>query len=353
MTVHGTKGLEAPIVFLAEAGPYQPQEAKDRLVIDPETGLPFWRAAAAERDPESRRIAEAIRARQAAERWRLFYVALTRARDRLYVAGWAKRRATTEGSWHDLVSRGLRHAELEPGSIEGSLRLVRGSAGSEPAEPIAGTPEPAPAPAWLQRPPPAEPPSARLVQPSRETTAALAASSPLATATGDARLFGTALHRLLHEVAAQPPAERDGFLDGRLAGWPGLLPESRSELARQVRGVLELPELAPAFAPGSRSEQPIVGRVGDIVVAGQIDRFAVTDKAIYIVDFKSNRLPPRGAEAMPVAYLRQLAAYAELLLVLYPGRAVRAGIVWTAVPVLVPISETVLAAHRPGESVTA
>jgi len=354
MTVHGAKGLEAPIVFLAEAGPYRPQEAKDRLLFDPGTGLPLWRAGAGERDPVSQRIVDAIGVRQAAERWRLLYVAMTRARDRLYVAGWAKRTGDADGSWHDVVTRALgRLSGVEPGDETGSLRLTRGIAGSEATAAPTERPKPAPPPAWLDRPPPPEPVPQRLVQPSREAAAAVAAGSPLATRTGDARLFGTALHRLLHELAAQPTDARDTVLAARLAAWPGLDTASRRELARQVRGVLELPALAPAFAPGSRSEQPIVGRVGELVIAGQIDRFAVTEEAVYLVDFKSNRLPPPRPEAVPPTYLRQLAAYAALLRSLYPDREIRAGLVWTAVPALMPIPAAVLAAYAPGRIVAA
>ncbi len=133
----------------------------------------------------------------------------------------------------------------------------------------------------------------------------------------------------------------------RLRAWPGLDDVAQAELARQVKGVLDLPELAPAFGPASRSEQPIVGRLGEILIAGQIDRFAVTADAVYLVDFKSNRLPPRTPEAVPTAYLRQLAAYAALLAELYPGRALKAALVWTAVPALMPIPEKLLWAHHP------
>jgi ATP-dependent helicase/nuclease subunit A len=348
MTVHGSKGLEAPIVFLAEAGPYQPQDSKDRLLFDPASGLPLWRAAAVERDPESRRITDTIKARQAAERWRLLYVAMTRARDRLYVAGWAKKRGGADGSWHDVIGRALRQIGDVEEAGDRVVRLTRGIAGSE-ARPSAAPPRrPAPPPDWLERPPPAEPRIAQLVQPSRDEAVAVPASSPLAASAGQARLFGTALHRLLHELAAQPVTVRDAVLERRLAGWPGLDEASRTELTRQVSAVLELPELAPAFAPGSRAEQPIVGRLGGLVIAGQIDRFAITDAAIYLVDFKSNRLPPASPETAPVAYLRQLAAYAALLQALYPGRAARAGLVWTAVPTLMVIPETLLRAHLPG-----
>jgi ATP-dependent helicase/nuclease subunit A len=353
MTVHGAKGLEAPIVFLAEAGPYQPQDARDRLLYDPATGLPLWRAAAPERDPVSERICDRLKTQSAAERCRLFYVAMTRARDRLYVTGWAKRRGSADGCWHDVIGKAIRDLPgIEPCAEGNGLRLVRGIAGSEERPPPPDVHEAAPPPAWLHRPPPPEPRTRRLVQPSREEAAAMPAGSPLATGAGQARLFGTALHRLLHEIAAQPHADRDLALEARLAKWPGLDDDARAELTRQVKGVLDLPDLAPAFAPMSRSEQPIVGRLGEVVIAGQIDRFAVTDDAIYLVDFKSNRLPPPSAEAAPVAYLRQLAAYGALLAELYPGRAIRAGLVWTAVPLLMAIPERLLRAHQPGDTVS-
>jgi ATP-dependent helicase/nuclease subunit A len=121
-------------------------------MIDPLTGLPLWRAARAERDPVSERIAEALKERQAAERWRLLYVAMTRARDRLHVAGWAKKRGGPEGSWHDVIARGLRSRPDVEDSGDGGLRLTRGIAGSE--ERVVPAPPPAPAPPPGGRRPP-------------------------------------------------------------------------------------------------------------------------------------------------------------------------------------------------------
>jgi len=346
MTVHGAKGLEAPIVFLAEAGPYQPQEGRDRLLVDPRTSLPLWRIASAERDPVSRQIAESLKAREATERWRLLYVAMTRARDRLYVCGWEKRRGGSEGSWHDVIGRALDGLpDVEKEILDGRCRLVRGVAMSETQEALPTLGQAVPEPSWLRRPPVAEPAAMQLVQPSRDEALAQPASSPLAQ--GDGRLFGVALHRLLHEMAAVPEADRDQRFRTRVLAWPDLTEDDRSNLMRQVKGVFELSDLKPAFGPGSRAEQPIVGRIGSTVVAGQIDRLAVTPDAVYLVDFKSSRLPPADLADVPVAYLRQLAAYATLLGRIYPGRAIRAGLVWTAVPSLMAVPAALLDAHRP------
>ena len=347
MTVHGAKGLEAPIVLVADAGRYAPPAGRDRLIVDPWTGLPLWRAASDQRDPISEEIVAEIERRAEAERWRLFYVAITRAQDRLIVAGWDTRSNRGVESWHGVIERTLGAMPDVETLDGGGLRLVRGVASAGPAlEP----PSPVlrmPPPGWLDRPPPAEPPRRRLVHPSAEEASALPASSPLAGGSKAARAFGTALHRLLHEVAALPEDARGAFLEQRLETWPGLEPAARADLQRQILGVLALPELAPAFAPGSRSEQPIIGRIGDVVIAGQIDRFAVTKDAVLFVDFKSGRLPPATADAVPVPYLRQLSAYAALLGRIYPGKAMKAGLVWTAVPALMVVPPALLAAHAP------
>ena len=97
----------------------------------------------------------------------------------------------------------------------------------------------------------------------------------------------------------------------------------------------------------SQDQQPVIGRIGDVLISGQIDRLAVTEDAVYLVDFKSGRRPPDAVEATPVPYLRQLATYAVLLGRIYPGREVRAGLVWTVVPRLVPVPRHLLDAHLP------
>ena len=120
----------------------------------------------------------------------------------------------------------------------------------------------------------------------------------------------------------------------------------RERLAAQVVGVLEDARFAPLFGPNSRAEVPIVGRLTlhgrTLPVAGQIDRLAVTQDAVFIADFKTNRPAPRRIEDVPPAYVTQLALYRALLMKLYPGRAVRAALVWTEVPELMELSAEVL-----------
>jgi len=94
--------------------------------------------------------------------------------------------------------------------------------------------------------------------------------------------------------------------------------------------VLSSPDFAPLFGPSSRAEVPVTGLLNNgVVIAGQIDRLAVTDEAVWIVDFKTNRPPALTVTAVPKAYLKQLASYRAVLAPIYPGKSIKAALLWT------------------------
>ena len=96
---------------------------------------------------------------------------------------------------------------------------------------------------------------------------------------------------------------------------------------------------------------PLVGtlrtRRGTFTVSGQIDRLAVSDTEVLIVDYKTNRPPPDSAEGVALVYRRQLALYRALLQGIYPGRTVRAFLLWTAAPRLMEIAAETLDKSMP------
>ena len=67
----------------------------------------------------------------------------------------------------------------------------------------------------------------------------------------------------------------------------------------------------------------------DYAVSGRIDRMAVTDGAVEIVDFKTNRVPPGSLDEVPFEHRAQLAIYRAILAPLYPGREIRCGLIYT------------------------
>jgi ATP-dependent helicase/nuclease subunit A len=199
------------------------------------------------------------------------------------------------------------------------------------------------APEWLMRPVASVGVALAPLSPSQlhdETT-------PIARRSGTARrqamARGVVMHRLLQSLPAIHPDHRADAARRYLAGKSkDLTAEECEELARKAITLVSHPDFAAAFSPESKAEVPIVGRVlhgGQARdVAGVVDRLVVSGDAILIVDHKTNRDPPRTPDKVPDAYLAQLALYRAVLTELYPGRAVRAALIWTEVPDLMEIS---------------
>ncbi len=113
----------------------------------------------------------------------------------------------------------------------------------------------------------------------------------------------------------------------------------RDTLAAQAQALLADPGFASLFAPGSRAEVPLVGTLPrnglpPYAVTGQVDRLLVGASEVLLADYKTNRPAPTDLASIPKGYKRQLALYRALLQRIYPGRKVRAALVFTEIPLL-------------------
>jgi len=353
MTVHGAKGLEAPLVIIADAAT-GPKARAAPVIFDFDHQLAFWRGRKESQPRPVAELVEGFEMHQHEERSRLLYVALTRAKDRLLIAGWQTRQeaAAARQDWHGLIASALAgidgvvaHETPDWSDAEPVRCLQRGSVVPRATTPGHRPSAPTPLPAWLSRLP-ADPPLRRLTSPSRMGDEDPPAWSPREVG-ARALTFGVQLHRLLHQLAEIPPPAREAALRRAFDALSGDMASSEiAELVRQVRAVLELPALAPVFGPDSRGEQPIIGRVGNAVISGQIDRLAVVDGTVIMVEFKSGGRSAGGVDGVPRPYLRQLGAYASLLARIYPAHEIRAALVWTSIPEVCMIPPAVLHAYR-------
>ncbi|MBI1386166.1 MAG: double-strand break repair helicase AddA [Rhizobiales bacterium] len=357
MTVHGAKGLEAPIVFLPDTcgslrGTQRARivsagnRKRNRALLWALKGVKSVGPVAGRREEMKREERE--------EENRLLYVAMTRAEDRLVVAGVAKdaKGKVPEGCWYDLVARrldGLLGAETHADG--GVTRVLRQAQTGEPDRRSVGTRqahERVALPDWVGRAAPAEPRRVIPVAPSRivpldaEEAAAGMEAAPDVGQGGvglDKSLRrGVLMHALLEALPRIEEAGRREAASAYLAAQAGAF--SKGECDRMVREVLALidgAETARLFGPRSRAEVAIVaehaahdGAGGTLRLNGQIDRLVVEDEEIVIVDFKTNRMPPLSPDDVPAAYLRQMAAYRLAIEPLFPDRPVTCVIVWTA-----------------------
>ncbi len=355
MTAHGAKGLQAPVVILADT--MQPPSQGPRLMWSGDDAmLPFW---APRRDDEDTTLAQ-FRAdanrRRDQEYRRLLYVAMTRAEDRLIVCGHETKRTPPDGCWYEIVRRGLAEIaepvefDLPPtGDEEWSgpgLRLVSQQTGDSEdrarrAEPAARDAEPLPL--WARESAPPEPAPPRPLAPSRPAGDEPGPISPLGADDGMALRRGVLVHRLLQSLPEVEPAHRADAASRYLARpIHDLSADDQASIAAETMAIVESPDFAPLFGPGSRAEVPVVGRIGETVVSGRIDRLAIERDHVLIVDYKSDRLPPDRVEDVRSEYFRQLAAYRSVLGQIYPDREVRAALLWTAVPRLMAIDAALL-----------
>ncbi len=365
MTVHGAKGLEADIVFLVDDGsaPAHPGHDPNFLAItkDPDAAEPaplVWARGTSKKPALVKDLLDDRRERAKQEYRRLLYVGATRARDRLYVCGTFKDNTTDRsGGWHALISAALMPDAVEGVAIDGSPEFVWRSEGPKAAAaPAAEGPamaEPTAAPDWLRRAvTPAR--ALRRITPSRAFTAAPSGEAQAdfearREGAGTALQRGRLVHRLLEALPSHAETDRRAtavrFLE---AAAPAMSAAAREALVSEVLVVLADPRFAGVFGPGSRAEVdigaelPVDGGIG--VLSGRIDRLAVTDHEVLIVDYKTNRPAPESLDKTPEAYIVQLALYAEVLGRLYPDRRIRAALLWTDLPALMPIPGDRLAA---------
>ncbi len=361
MTVHGAKGLEAPIVILADASaPINTRLTSPELDLGTMT-LPVIGAHKGQMPPLLAASIDAQRAAEAQEHYRLLYVAMTRAERMLCVAG--KARSANEplpaDSWYAAIAPAVEAAGMtridDPvwgphgAHVVGRWKATR--TGDTPALSTAALSTAALAvPGWVAAKPPVEARPARPLAPSAlgDADAESVAVPPTSAGGSAAAARGRLMHQLFERLPAVPSAQRHAAATRWLAGaGTSFDPDARAAMVADVLAVLDNPDHAALFGAQALPEVPFSALVDGRVIAGTIDRLLVTAERIAIVDFKTGAAVPASADAVPPGYLRQMAAYAAALAVIYPGRAVTAALLYTSGPALIALPPALLAMHAP------
>ncbi|MDB5523521.1 MAG: addA [Rhizobium sp.] len=374
MTVHASKGLEAPVVFLVDGGskPFDKTLLpKLRLIEDANvpTTIPVWYPNKEFQNPAI--IADDLRLESGAEEEyrRLLYVGMTRASDRLILCSFRKKR-DVEGTWAKIAASALQMVgekcqatTFQAGGLEWQGLKWRHNRESEETTPAPATTDSKPdsaLPSRLFTPLPAQRALPRPLAPSGvhvlidEQEGGNIVTSPLFTdknAGMQPQIRGKLIHRLLQTLAEFEPSERSAaaqrYLERAVPSWQE--PE-RQALAANVIQILGDCRFAALHGQGSQAEVSIMGTIRlsekDYVVSGRIDRIGVAEDDVFILDYKTNMQPPTAATQIPFAHRAQLALYREVLKPVFPGKTVHCLLLYTEGPHLHSLSDEELGNAR-------
>ncbi len=328
MTVHGAKGLEAPVVILPDTAD---RNARDSGQIVDVGGLPLWRASKDDAPERLRDSLDARAVRNAEEDARLLYVAMTRAEHWLIVAGAGK--VNQPECWYNRMAEGLGQIGALPCDLPTGRGLryrhldwpVPEDAGYEPVTTrVRALPE------MLWQVVPASDPAPAVLSPSGLGGAkALPGEAGAPAEVALAR--GTQLHLLLEHLPLWPEELWHDRARDLLASHEAGLPADFEQLLAEAMRVLAAPDLAHLFGPDSLAEVEITAELFDRPLSGTIDRLQVAADHVLAVDFKSNRIVPARVEEVPEGLLRQMGAYRAALAQVFPGREIRVALLWTTV----------------------
>ncbi|KIN65763.1 ATP-dependent DNA nuclease [Sulfitobacter noctilucae] len=328
MTVHGSKGLEAPIVILPDTG-RRDISVKDEIIRM--NGVPLWKPAASDLPEVLRQTTAEMKEAEFAERLRLLYVAMTRAEKWLIVAA-AGDLSKDNTAWYDIVADAMSHVNAV--EIEGVTRFSEGDWNALTPQNLE-----------VERPesPELEPVFSEIpaifahddaVWSPSDLGGAKAIGGELGEDVETAMAFGTLVHELLETL---PGLVEPALTTAATHLTRNATPEDATRAIADARRVIEAPTLAPVFAPGTLAEVPVTATLGTTRFHGIIDRLIIRDDHILLVDYKTNRVVPETPEACPVGILRQMGAYTLMLEQVYTDHRIDCAILWTVDASLMPL----------------
>lgn len=355
MTVHGAKGLQAPVVIMADitADPTQKPDRSAEIMLDEGQRTPLLPIRKAEQSSQLAAIVDMQAERDAQEHLRLLYVAMTRAEERLIMTGSLgirRKGAAPEQSWYHPLQRAMAAlgTEWEEDGRWGRVMRYRGTIGAsampgdeeQKISPQAAAPS---VPSWLFVDAPDEQRPPRPLAPSRidDDDYGDAPASPALRAAAERGKLIHALFERIEDEASLGAAEQWLALQLHNSEIDG------SALMRQVRAVVANPEWSDFFGPDARSEVPLAAVVGETVISGRIDRMVIEPGHVRILDFKTGRGVPVDTASIPVPHLRQMAHYVAALEAIFPNTQIEAALLFTHESRLFALSDALLAPFKP------
>lgn len=345
LTVHHSKGLQAPIVFLPDTLKIPSNKREQKLLVDDE--LAYYPLNSSTYDDICTTIKDKLRIKEMKEYRRLLYVALTRAEDQLFICAHDKGKKDdkkdnkknkdneneqkNENAWFTLCRTALSPTGGQDLSVEIVHETPEFVAKKEKDKSFSNSGK-FELPKWIdENITGAENDLAKPYTPSKDDDEEGEKPDSISPLKNNGFYYkrGILIHRLLQFL---PPDAKDkeAIIDVYLQkNAEDFTPEDCAKIKQEVLDLLNAAEFADIFGADSRAEVPVVGAVGKKIISAQIDRLVVLPDKIKIVDFKTNQPPAKDVAHTAKQYIRQLAAYAELMQKVYPDKPIETYILWT------------------------
>ncbi len=366
LTVHASKGLEAPVVFLVDScGPAWNERHRPSLLPLPskKTHAPrIWLPSTSLHTPETRAATTLIQTESEGEYRRLLYVGMTRAADKLVVCGYQRRKTVNHPHWHRMVHDALAPTATTVTDDDGNIQAWRWIEKERKQRPLkteqhkkAANKHPDDVPDWLFWPAKTDPPLPRPLSPSGasvliegDTSDGKMSGMPEPSADNRFALQrGNITHRLLEtlpELAPEIRRERAAsYVRNAASDWQE---EQIMSVLEDVFGILENPDYKTLFDGQGIAEVSVGGWVetglGKLQVSGQIDRLTVSEQQVTILDYKTNRNVPHSHQTVPFEYRVQLALYRQMIREIYPDKTATCALIWTRTPEMMILPDNLL-----------
>lgn len=325
LTVHGSKGLQAPIVFLPDTT--QLPMSRSMLVWTKE-GVPLWSGNAGNEPDCVRALRQEEKQLQQDETLRLLYVALTRAEDELVIGGWKTYQSISDQCWYKLIEKSMQSIGKQQG--EDWHLECRQEAKILPFTPNVKEQASIPLPEYFHNVVTSDMPT-----PFQFPSTIFHASALTQEHKGVER--GTLVHRLLEYLPDISREQRDIWLEHMLESQAkNFSKEEQKSIKSSVIAIVENPEFAELFSSHSRAEVPVVGEINGRYMSGRVDRLVVRERDVLVVDYKTDHNVPNG---IPTAYQEQMQAYKTLLQAIFPHKIIRGYILWISKAEMVEVKD--------------
>ncbi len=363
MTIHGAKGLEADIVIMPDTYDV-PNTARMPSLVTVTENTQMWRL----RSDFSTNLTEQLKQKYLLEAQeehnRLLYVAMTRACERLYIGAAQTGKKLPENSWYNLISNVVcnddnQYSDDVFGHVwrlgETPKNLIENSSDSSLVE----VSKP-PLPNWINQKPKWQKPTNKWLAPSSLSNLADEGFefhlAPLTDTQENRFLRGNLIHKLL-EYLPNVLNEKRQMAQAYLNKYGKTLSKKdRDDTLNEVMALIEDPHFQDIFSCDGLSEVPIVAKITlpindsqktenleeSYVLNGQIDRLLIDDKRVLILDYKTNRPPPKNVSQINPQYIRQLAMYEMAMRQIYPNHTIKTGLLWTHTATLMEVPQSQL-----------